>query len=83
MVKPDGSWFQYSGGTLRGVLTGPANADFDLKLEQWKSGVWTEVAKSETNTSNEEISFNAGNGYYRFSIYSYSGSGDYTFDLYK
>lgn len=82
-IHPDGSWFQYTGGSLRGVLKGPANADFDLKLEQWKNGGWSEVAKSETNTANEEINFNAGDGYYRFNIYSYSGSGDYTFEIYK
>lgn len=82
-IQPDGSWFQYGGGSLQGVLEGPANADFDLKLEKWQNGAWAEVAKSESSSSNEQINYEAASGYYRFIISSYSGSGDYTFDLYK
>lgn len=36
-IIPNGSWFQYDGGTLYGVLTGPGNADFDLSLEKWQN----------------------------------------------
>ncbi|TQV89334.1 M12 family metallopeptidase [Aliikangiella coralliicola] len=79
-VQPNGNWFQYGGGTLRATLSGPSNADFDLKLYRW-NGSWVEVAKSESPTSNESINYNASSGYYYFKVYSYSGSGSYTFTL--
>lgn len=81
-VHPDGTWFQYSGGSLSGSLSGPSNADFDLALDRW-NGSWQEVARSESSNSSESINYNANSGYYRFRIYSYSGSGNYTFNLQK
>ncbi|MCF6442583.1 M6 family metalloprotease domain-containing protein [Pseudoalteromonas luteoviolacea] len=77
-IQPNGSWFQYAGGTISLDLTGPSNADFDLKLERWQGGGWTQVSISETPTSVESISYSAANGYYRIVVYSYSGAGDYT-----
>lgn len=79
-IQPNGSWFQYGGGTLTATLSGPSNADFDLKLERW-NGAWQQVAISETPSSNESITYNASSGYYRYRIYSYSGSGSYSFNL--
>lgn len=80
-IQPDGSYFQYDGGTIKGVLSGPSGTDFDLKLFKWSNSQWTEVAKSTSSTSQESIEYNAASGYYQFEIYSYSGSGDYSFDL--
>ena len=80
-IQPNGSYFQYGGGTIEGQLSGPANADFDMKLYQWLNGSWQQVAASTSSTSSESITHNAQSGYYRFEIYSYSGSGDYTFTL--
>lgn len=76
-IEPNGSWFQYDGGSLSLKLTGPSDADFDLKIERWQGGRWQQVAISETPTSTESISYQASSGYYRYIIYSYSGAGDY------
>ena len=81
-IQPDGKWFQYGGGTLQAALSGPSSADFDLKLYRW-NGSWQEVARSESSTSSESITYNASSGYYQYEIYSYSGSGSYTFSLNK
>ncbi|BBN81731.1 metalloprotease [Pseudoalteromonas sp. A25] len=80
-IVPNGTWFQYSGGTLDMTLQGPNEADFDLKLEVWQGGRWTQAAISETPTSNEAITYQASSGYYRITVYSYSGSGNYTLTL--
>lgn len=81
-IQPNGSWFQYGGGKLTATLSGPSNADFDLKLERW-NGSWQQVGLSESPTSSESITYNASSGYYRYRIYSYSGSGSYSFNLKK
>jgi hypothetical protein len=39
------------------------------------------VAVSESVTSTEQIAYNGTLGYYRWRVYSYSGSGPYTFWL--
>lgn len=82
-IQPDGSWFQYSGGTIALTLEGPTNADFDLKLEAWQGGAWQQVAISETPTSQESINYTANSGYYRILVYSYSGAGDYRLTVQK
>lgn len=76
-IEPNGSWFQYGGGSISLKLTGPSAADFDLKIERWQGGSWQQVAISETPTSTESISYQASSGYYRYIVYSYSGAGDY------
>ena len=78
---PNGSYY-YSGvpGNHRGCLVGPATgADFDLYLQKWNGSTWVIVARSESVTSNETISYMGTSGYYRWQIYSYSGSGNYNF----
>ncbi|RIH83751.1 S8 family peptidase [Calidithermus roseus] len=81
---PGTAGFSYSGGTLKGTLTGPSNADFDLYLQQRSSsGSWTTVARSENYTSNESITYSASAGTYRWRVYSYSGSGSYTLTVQK
>ncbi|KAF7781754.1 hypothetical protein PRUB_b1078 [Pseudoalteromonas rubra] len=83
VIEPNGSWFQYGGGAIALTLSGPANADFDLKIEKWLSGRWQQVAISETPTSTESINYTASSGYYRFIVYSYSGAGSYTLRVNK
>ena len=79
--RPNGTYYQAAAGTHRGVLTGPAGADFDLALYRWFGFYWARVAVSQRATSNEEITYNGTAGYYFWRIYSYTGSGSYTFCL--
>jgi M6 family metalloprotease-like protein len=72
-------WFEYTGGTIKATLKGPATAaDFELKLERWTNNAWVKVAESVSPTSQEAISYPASAGYYRITVYSYSGAGNYT-----
>lgn len=70
-------WFEYAGGTIKASLSGPSTADFDLKLERWNGSAWVKVAESTSSTSTETITYGATAGYYRITVYSYSGSGSY------
>ncbi|MFK7955366.1 MAG: serine protease [Lysobacterales bacterium] len=79
-VQPDGTYYQSAAGLHVGTLVGPSNADFDLALYRW-TGSWTRVQVSESSNSNESISYNGASGYYYWRVYSYSGSGSYTFSL--
>ena len=78
---PNGSYYFSSvSGTHKGCLVGPTSgADFDLYLQKWNGSAWVIVARGETATSNETISYTGTSGYYRFQVYSYSGSGSYNF----
>ncbi|WP_027481108.1 S8 family peptidase [Deinococcus pimensis] len=78
---PNGNYFQTSGGTLRGWLRGPSGTDFDLYLFRWNGGGWTQVAASESTTSEESVTYGATSGYYLWEVLSYSGSGAYDFWL--
>jgi serine protease len=79
---PNGTWY-FSGvsGTHRGWLRGPAGTDFDLYLQKWSGFFWVTVARSESATSEEQITYNGTSGYYRWRVVSFSGSGAYTFWL--
>jgi aqualysin 1 len=82
-IQPNGSWYYvgYS-GTHRGWLEGPNNADFDLYLQKWSSWWgWYTVASATSPDSSEHISYSGTSGYYRWVVYSYSGSGSYDFWL--
>ena len=81
-IHPNGSWYFSSvSGVHRGWLRGPANADFDLYLQKWNGFFWVTVARSESVTSEEQIAYNGTQGYYRWRVLSFSGSGAYTFWL--
>jgi serine protease len=79
--QPNGTYYFSVAGTHRGWLQGPAGTDFDLFLQRWNGFWWATVARSESVTSVEQIAFAGGAGYYRWVVYSYSGSGSYTFWL--
>jgi aqualysin 1 len=81
--QPNGNYYYSSAGTHRGCLSGPSNADFDLYLYRWNStfGYWQRVASSTSVTSEESITYNGSAGYYLWEVYSYSGSGSYSFEL--
>jgi serine protease len=77
---PNGSYYYSSGsGTHSGWLRGPANADFDLYLQKWTGWGWSTVAQGISSNSSEDVSYNGTAGYYRWRVYSYSGSGSYNF----
>jgi serine protease len=81
-IQPNGTYyFSSPTGTHRGWLQGPANADFDLYLQKWNGFFWATVAVSESVTSTEQIAYTGTIGYYRWRVYSFSGSGAYTFWL--
>lgn len=71
-------WFEYAGGTIKAVLSGPSTADFELRLERWTNNAWLKVAESTSPTSQESITYPAPAGYYRITVYSYSGAGNYS-----
>ncbi|HEX8127955.1 MAG TPA: S8 family peptidase [Pyrinomonadaceae bacterium] len=82
-IQPNGTYY-YSGvsGYHRGYLRGPSSgADFDLYLDRWNGSAWVIVARGESATSNEDIAYFGSAAYYRWRIYSYSGSGSYNFWL--
>ena len=78
---PNGTYYFSSvSGTHKGCLVGPSSgADFDLYLLKWNGSTWVIVARSETATSSETISYAGTSGYYMWQVYSYSGSGSYNF----
>ena len=80
---PNGTYYFSSvSGAHKGCLVGPTSgADFDLYLQKWNGSAWVIVARSESASSNETISYTGTSGYYRWQIYSYSGSGNYNFWL--
>jgi streptogrisin C len=80
--EPNGSYFYWNrSGTHQGCLSGPSNADFDLYLQRWNGSSWATVASSTGSTSQESLSYNGSAGYYRYVVYSYSGSGSYTLGI--
>jgi hypothetical protein len=79
---PNGSYYYSSvSGTHRGWLSGPTGTDFDLYLQKWNGFYWATVARAEGVTSEEQIAYSGTSGYYRWRVYSYAGSGSYTFWL--
>jgi subtilisin family serine protease len=83
--QPDGSYYySANSGSHVGKLQGPSGTDFDLYLQRWNGSSWVQVAAAESSTSTESITYSgAGGYYYRWRIYSYYGSGSYTFTLSK
>ncbi len=79
---PNGTYFFSSGsGTHRGCLRGPAGTDFDLYLYKWNGFNWAVVAAGESSASSEDIAYTGTSGYYLWEVYSFSGSGTYTFGM--
>lgn len=79
---PNGTYYFSSvAGTHRGWLVGPLGTDFDLYLQRWNGLFWVTVASSLSADSEEQIAYAGTAGYYRWRIYSYSGSGSYSFWL--
>lgn len=82
-IQPDGNYYYANAGTHRGYLVGPSRADFDLKLYQYDSWSrrWVTVASSTSSGPDETIEYQAGSGYFVWTVESYSGAGSYTLYL--
>jgi Zn-dependent metalloprotease len=65
-------------GSHTGKLTGPSGTDFDLYLQKWNGSSWAIVARGETSTSIENVTYSGTSGTYRWRVYAYSGSGSFT-----
>jgi bacillolysin len=77
--QPNNSYYTSNvSGTHTGSLTGPSGTDFDLYLQKWNGSSWATVRSGTGSTSTEYVSYSGTSGYYRWRIYSYSGSGSYT-----
>ena len=83
VYSPSSTGVASSGGSFKGYLRGPSNADFDLYLEKLggsgSSATWTIVSRKENTTSSEDFVATAAAGTYRWRIRAFSGSGAYTF----
>jgi aqualysin 1 len=78
-IHPNGTYYQSTvSGAHTGNLSGPSNADFDLRLYRWNGSSWVVAASSLGSTSTESITYNGAAGYYYWRVNSYSGSGSYT-----
>ena len=81
-IHPGGTYFYSSrSGTHRGCVRGPSGTDFDLYLYRWNGFNWSIVARGETSSSSEDVTYNGTAGYYYWRVYSYSGSGSYSFGM--
>jgi streptogrisin C len=82
--QPNGSYYYSSAsGTHRGCLDGPSGVDFDLYLQKWNGSSWSNVASATSSGPDETITYSGTAGYYRYRVYSYSGSGSYTMSISK
>jgi serine protease len=84
VYHPGTAGFSFGGGTLKGYLRGPAGTDFDLYLEKKGTNVlgqttWTSVVSGETTSNNENVTYSAASGTYRWRVKAYSGAGAYDF----
>lgn len=79
--QPNGTYYYSAAGIHEAWLRGPAGTDFDLYLQRWNGFWWSTVGRSESATSEEHVTYSGTAAYYRWRIYSYSGSGGYDFWL--
>jgi serine protease len=79
--EPDGSYYYSGSGTHDGILISPDDAIFDLYLQKWQGGSWSDVASDlpSSGTDAAEVSYSGGSGYYVWRAEIWNGSGDYTF----
>lgn len=70
------SGYYYSeAGTHKAKLSSSdSSTDFDLYLQKWNGRQWETVDSSYTPSNDETIEYNGSVGYYRWYVYSYSGS---------
>ncbi|PKZ41784.1 hypothetical protein CYJ76_05920 [Kytococcus schroeteri] len=76
-ILPNGSWFRTTSVSTQHACL-KADGEFALYLQKWNGASWDYVAKSTSRTGTEEITYSAGAGYYRWMVYSWAGSGNYS-----
>ncbi|OFS10915.1 hypothetical protein HMPREF3099_08240 [Kytococcus sp. HMSC28H12] len=76
-ILPNGSWFRTTSASTQHACL-KADGEFALYLQKWNGASWDYVAKSTSRTGTEEITYSAGAGYYRWMVYSWAGSGNYS-----
>lgn len=59
-------------------VSSTTQTDFDLYLQRWNGYQWVYVANSKSPTNSENVNYTGTAGYYRWYVYSYSGSGTAT-----
>lgn len=74
-------YFSAASGNHNGWLRGLAGTNFNLYLWKWNGSAWMLVARSESATSTEQISYPGTAGYYVWQITSANGGGSYSFWL--
>lgn len=73
--KNDYGYYYAEAGQHKAKLSSSSNdTDFDLYLQKWNGYQWVTVASSHSPTSDETIDYNGSESYYRWYVYSYSGS---------
>lgn len=70
--------FTAAAGAHAGCLDGPTGADFDLYLQRWTGSAWSTVARGETASPDEKVTYTGTAGTYRWLVTAYSGSGSST-----
>lgn len=78
--QPGSNGFDASGGNFVAYLEGAEGTDFDIYLEKLTGFLfqsWGVVARAETESSIESISYNGSAGRYRWRVKSFNGAGEY------
>lgn len=79
--QPNGNYYQANSGQHSICFAGPAGTDFDVYLDRWNGQGWVNVARSESATSAEQITYNGTAGYYVIRVVNFQGTGAYTLNL--
>lgn len=74
---PSGNYYYASGGTQRLWLVGSPNSDFDVDLMKWAGTYWAVVARGNSPSSNEQITYQGTSGYYIAKVTAARGSGSF------
>jgi len=77
-VQPGGWFYLARSGFHAACLDGPADANFDVKLQRWAGMRWVDVAAATGSGADETVTFNGRFGIYRYRVTAVSGSGAYT-----
>jgi streptogrisin C len=65
-------------GLHSACLNSPARANFDLTLQKWEGGKWTDVASGEADAADESVNFRGTPGYYTWKVIARQGEGSFT-----